>query len=542
MYNNLIKTSNLGGIALSGDNLPTFHPITSISSPSYVIGPSKQSATIGRWPKLNSRFGSQFNSSASFIHRRAGRISRSPSPERSTAVLSSKPGIQSDLNATTFLTTKFEKGNTNCKNITRSNSLELISRRLSTHALINERGSLEENKELKKQISELKESILRKEEENKKLRLKLDFFHKEIQRYSSISFPYRESLPPLKVRARNANTNVNELKHDPIVLSVTGDFSGEDGCFFSKKRCIWKPNEAFAKDIMLQMKISFLCTKGKRMNKSMVNQDDFCIVKFSNECIVIGVFDGHGRYGHKVAAIVRQKVIRGLQNIFSEDFKIGNFNHKSLDAASMDLNKFESSESYRNINTEIINLFNDIQQILDREGSFGTSGTSATVSIINCDRVVMIQLGNSVGTIFNSKINRIIYNTPKHDAGNSLEMERLLSRGVTIDADRRFYMKCNENKSFSITRSLGDTDGREAGILNQPEIWEIKRERGDSLVVMLATDGFQKYPCDKSIDFKKLTVQEELENAVRKCQDNWLKSTNGTSVDDITVISLDISN
>lgn len=545
-----------GRLSLSGSHISSLCTKNSTPSPSYIIGPSKQSATINGYNKLNSSLGPQLTNLASFIHRRAGRISRSPSPVRGNAYLKENQTSKLEL---TFekSTKKFSRVFNSSLNLNKqignaesgfscgSFSKEIeTAKQIGESAIYNEKSIYEENRELKKQISELKEAIICKEGENQMLRLKLELFYKEIIKFSSIT-QGRESLPPLKVKTRNGKSENKDADENLFNLYVCGDYSNDENEVFSKKKCIWKPTEELARKYLKQMEISFICVKGKRVNRTMVNQDDFCIVKLANNSLIIGVFDGHGRYGHKVAAIVRQKIVKGIQNIFLGDvFQFGE-NNQVLDVSCN--NNFKSMQKTNHEKTaiSIFKIFENIQSYLEKEGSFGTSGTSATFAIIDSDKIIMVQLGSSGGIILDSKTGNKIYSTPRHDLSNIQERERIIGNGATIDENNKFSLNNIEEKKlklFSITRSLGDSDGKAIGILSKPEVWEMKIEKGNSMKIILATDGFFKYSDEIKIDYSRLCIQKELDLAVKKCQGFWLNSTNNTSVDDITVVSSNLSN
>lgn len=559
MYNQPNKNNSYKGrLTLSGGYLSSLCTKTSTPSPSYIIGPSKQSATINGWARLNSSLGPQLTSLASFIHRRAGRISRSPSPVRGSINLKENQDSKFELNnerslekpskeiSCSFL--KFEKkiDNIECEPAFRSVSIGIkTAKKIGETVICNEQSIYEENRELRKQISELREAIICKEGENLMLRSKLELMQKEITRFSNISMKGRESLPPLKVKSKNSKNINRELDNNLFDLYICGDYSNDEKEVFSKKKCIWKPNEELARNILKQLEISFACVKGKRVNRTMVNQDDFFIARLTNSSLIIGVFDGHGRYGHKVAAIVKQRIIRGIQSVFlgrmcqfEEGGQILNI------PCDQNFNMLQKI-GQENIVVSILKIFEGIQSYLEKEGSFGASGTSVTFTLIHSDKIFMVQLGSSGGTVIDSNTGNMIYTTPRHDLSNIQEKERVVSNGAVIDENNRFSLnRIDEKKThfFSITRSLGDSDGKAVGISNKPEIWEMKIERGSSIKVILATDGFLKYSDEIKADGNKLCIQNELDLAVKKCQSFWLNATNNTSVDDITVVSCNVSN
>ncbi|KAK6591058.1 hypothetical protein RS030_111774 [Cryptosporidium xiaoi] len=544
-------SSNFGKLSLSGSHISSIN-FASLQSPSYVLGPSKQSATINGWAKLNSKSGPQFTSIGSYIHRRAGRISRSPSPERNIAQdeRTRQLGIQNgniqkstvSIIGPAYLPSKIHIESLKSSETVRSASVGISAAKyIGENIQYSEKNLFEENRELKKQISELKELLSSREDEYQKLKVRLELIQKGVLGNNN-TFSGRESLPPLKVKARNVSKSIiKEYKDDAISLYVCGDHNSRNEDELCDRVCLWKPCENVGRALLKQWNISYACTRGKRTNKNMVNQDDFCIEKLSNNNLLVGVFDGHGRYGHKISAIVRQKVMRGLQNILifkdinnSDDITkkmVYSHNHAQVE-----------KKNEINIISEISNLFDSVQSLLEKENLFGTSGTSATIALVQTERVIMIQLGSSGGKIIDTFTGNIVYETPQHNLENYQERKRILSKGGLID-NNRFYSNKFSDKgiNFSMTRSLGDTNGRALGISHKPEIWEMKVEKGDSLVLLLGTDGFLEHSKKIEVNYKKLCIQEELDLTVKKCQNSWLKETSNASVDDITVIACGIT-
>jgi hypothetical protein len=54
-------------------------------------------------------------------------------------------------------------------------------------------------------------------------------------------------------------------------------------------------------DKLAEMGISYMCVKGKKADE--INQDDFFII-IDTGYILLGVFDGHGNYGHELSSFV----------------------------------------------------------------------------------------------------------------------------------------------------------------------------------------------------------------------------------------------
>ncbi|KAH8741031.1 hypothetical protein FG386_002577 [Cryptosporidium ryanae] len=544
--------SNFGRLTLSGNHLSSINS-ASLQSPSYVLGPSKQSATINGWAKLNSKSGPQFTNIGSYIHRRAGRISRSPSPERSitqdekTGQLGIKngnvPRSTVSIIGPAYLPSKIQIESLKNNESTRSASVGISAvKNICEHFQFNEKSIFEENRELKKQISELKELLSSKEEECQKLKVRLELIQRGVLGNNN-AFSGRESLPPLKVKARNVSKSIiKEYKNDAISLYVCGDHNAVDEGELCDKKCLWKPCENVARALLKQWNISYACTRGKRTNKNMVNQDDFCIQKLCNNNLLVGVFDGHGRYGHKVSAIVRQKIIRGLQNILIyKDTNCDEIFKKMIFSRERPI-EVEKKNYGLNIVSEISNLFDNVQSLLEKENSFGSSGTSATIALVQAERIIMIQLGSSGGKIIDSSTGNIIYETPQHNLENYQERKRILNKGGLIDNNRFYSNKLSERgTNFSMTRSLGDINGKPLGISHKPEIWEMKVEKGDSLILILGTDGFLEHSKKIEVNYTKLYIQEELDLIVKKCQNSWLNETSNASVDDITMIACNIT-
>ncbi|EEA07542.1 protein phosphatase 2C domain-containing protein [Cryptosporidium muris RN66] len=522
------------------------------NSSNYILGPSKQTTSINSLASLQAR-GNQYTGVASFIHRRAARVSRSPSPERFLQN-HSKESESQKISSTSINSTTYDVPFSGIIGSSCISSLSYLANKQQEKRSAS-LGKLVENKEnyqtvqtgvleqklekeildLRKQVTDLKKALALRDEENSRLKMKLNFLQNR---------PGIESMPPIRAKDRHTSKSISRVvKDDEVSLYVCGNPSLINKISVSEfqgKPCLWKPNKNIAQILLREWKISWVCVEGRRTSKAMPNQDDFSILKLNNNTTILAVFDGHGRYGHIVASLVRQKICRGLKKLFEVSGTTDMHMNASYNIQMVSFDRLKG----------VYDLFDQVQTSLEKEGQFGSSGTSVTVAVIHNDRLLMIQLGSSGGLILNSDTGQILYKTKVHTLDNTQERSRIITKDVIVNEKGRFellnHLHNSNNSSlslktsYSLTRSLGDTDGRSLGILNRPDIWETKVSHKGNVIVIIATDGFWEYSEKINTNFAKLTNQDELESITMKCQDCWMKMSGNTSVDDITIITIQI--
>lgn len=70
---------------------------------------------------------------------------------------------------------------------------------------------------------------------------------------------------------------------------------------FDDKQIDWDDIEDLGERFLDQFHIGYACKKG--LKPESPNQDDFCIT-LDGDALILGVFDGHGQYGHDVSNFV----------------------------------------------------------------------------------------------------------------------------------------------------------------------------------------------------------------------------------------------
>lgn len=214
--------------------------------------------------------------------------------------------------------------------------------------------------------------------------------------------------------------------------------------------------------------------KGQKKNfPTLPNQDTFFIVPVNWDTMVAAVLDGHGMNGHIVSARVR-----GLLE---------------QQAASL------SGQAPSTLETSILNLFNFIQETLEREGLATMCGSTCTLALLDGARkaVTVAHVGDSKLLVLNgSKIEHescdhvIDAEAERHINACGGEVRTETYSGVTA---RRVFERGGEYPGLSMARAFGDAEGRRVGVRCEPEVHTVPFCPGSQLII--ASDGvWEKIP------------------------------------------------
>lgn len=269
---------------------------------------------------------------------------------------------------------------------------------------------------------------------------------------------------------------------------------------------------------MSKLGIKCICRKG---NKNSPNQDDyFCLV--DGETTILGVFDGHGQYGHYCSNTVQNLLIRYLLK--------SQYYQTNLELALKEA-FLKSDEALRNLAI--------------KEGQFSIllSGTTATVFIKRNKDYCVAHVGDSRAILGKTDKSGVKSHPLTNDHWPSLpsERHRIEESGgeITREDDSspaRIYCKNEGFPGLAMTRALGDDVGKSVGIIAEPEIMVGKVQPGD-LFVVLASDGVWEFlGNDKVVGIVAVQGKEKGAFCVaEKAYNEWLDRENGIS-DDITCI------
>lgn len=273
-------------------------------------------------------------------------------------------------------------------------------------------------------------------------------------------------------------------------------------------------------------KIGYVCKKG--LKPESPNQDDFCI--YSTDCIsIFGVFDGHGPYGHDISNYVRcrlpETVVRDKR--FRDDPKqaLKDGFKTTHDRCVEDSIKYGSTFDC------------------------ALSGTTATVALIREGSLYIANVGDSRAVLARSSPGGELKAedlTADHKPDCSeAERKRIEDSGkgqvrrLEGDIPHRVFLKDKMYPGLSMTRSIGDTVGVEAGVISTPAVIS-KRMQQDWRLLLVCSDGVWEFISSQEAvnivsPFMPNECQKAAEALASKAWNRWIEEEENV-VDDITVI------
>ncbi|KAF4653838.1 hypothetical protein FOZ61_008651 [Perkinsus olseni] len=270
-------------------------------------------------------------------------------------------------------------------------------------------------------------------------------------------------------------------------------------------------------------RVGYACKKG--LKPESPNQDDFFVIGI-DELGMLGVFDGHGPFGHDVSS----------------------FCHDALPGLLI-----EDEEFYTDPAAAFTRAFRDTHLLCEQASAKGKfdcslSGTTATVvmtrdATIYCawvgDSRAVIATTNADGEVVAEDLSR------DHKPEREEEKTRIRARGGQVrklegDIPYRVFLKGKLYPGLAMSRSLGDSIGVSAGVTYEPEIKIRKIDRARDRFVVLCSDGVWEFISSQAaVDIlNRYSVGEVQRAAEALAQEAWKRwiQEEGNVVDDITVI------
>jgi serine/threonine protein phosphatase PrpC len=296
-----------------------------------------------------------------------------------------------------------------------------------------------------------------------------------------------------------------------------------------------------------QRGVGFVCTRGRRADSSVPNQDDFVLARHSlaNEghIALYGVFDGHGPAGHHCAAYARGLLPESL------------FSQASLLAGPEEALRLAFARVQEGM----------LQQSFDAE----TSGTTATVALVlhlptsaddspsqqvetslyvanvgDSRAVLVSRRGKDVTDIAVKRLTR------DHRPDDVAEVQRVQREGGEVRRVRQGSGSCRifspgcQWPALALTRSLGASIAATCGVSSEPEISSERLTAGTDELLVLGTDGLFEFCSTKEVATRLSTdgIEDEiLEDICASARRRWSRSSYNDTVDDITLIAVSLN-
>ena len=226
-----------------------------------------------------------------------------------------------------------------------------------------------------------------------------------------------------------------------------------------------------------------------------INQDNLLIqyklLKKGNFS-VFAVFDGHGKYGHLVSKYLRNS----FENFFNE-----------LSKKKQKTDNLEKEIYFKLKNINYLNsIFTKIDENLKKENpNLNNSGSTSLIIIYINQKILCLNIGDS-RSIYITKNNKPIQISEDHKPNLKKEKERIIKNGGEIfqnpnnkNAPFRIWNKNKSNYGLAISRSFGDFDVKQIGVICLPDLFEIDIFYSNVKVVILATDGLWEFFTNEDI-------------------------------------------
>jgi protein phosphatase 1L len=193
--------------------------------------------------------------------------------------------------------------------------------------------------------------------------------------------------------------------------------------------------------------------RGKGRVAKYPNQDRALIRKLSNDQIVLGVFDGHGKFGDKVSTFVCDTLPDLLKN---EPIT------KAL---------FEDANEA-------------LQDELETKDYAWGSGTTSVVAVLQDDQLIVANTGDSRLLVGRNGV--ALFSTKDHKPNNPEELKRIYNAGGFIQG--HYVYDIDGKYGLALSRGLGDVSCHRGDVVTaQPQVDTVMVKVGDFIVA--ASDG-----------------------------------------------------
>lgn len=261
------------------------------------------------------------------------------------------------------------------------------------------------------------------------------------------------------------------------------------------------------------------CRKGYKPGTE--NQDDFAILTSEN-CLIAGVFDGHGAAGHCVSHFVQNYLASLVARI--------------------------TSASQQDIKQTWEGAFYDCQRKVEeaaRDKAFDCvlSGTTATVATVSEGKLVVGNVGDSMG-ILARRNGEIVEMTINHRPDMPEERKRIEQKGGVVrtvlgDPTPRLFLRHRDLPGLAMSRSLGDTLSKDLGASAKPDI-RIFPLSSEEEFIILGSDGIWDFvESAEAVEVVrragKEAVQQAADSLTKLAWSRWA-SEDVEYVDDLTVV------
>ena len=294
--------------------------------------------------------------------------------------------------------------------------------------------------------------------------------------------------------------------------------------------------------------ISSVITKpGICDEEEKVNQDSYLIKEsiFNEDLNLYGIFDGHGENGHLISKYISKYI-----NDYFLNCKNFVDNKDDLSTLKNDIKNIFLEKKQEIINKCQNSLDSDLNTKINFDIS--QSGSTSILLFLTEETLICSNIGDSQCYLFKctdedmwtyESLSKI------HKPNDEEEKKRILENGGEIhpfydqdgffEGPDRIYAKGKAYPGLSLSRSIGDLEGKKIGIISEPEIIAKNIDKSHKYIIM-GSDGLwdviKPYDANRIVRpyFNKGDIDGACKILLKKAEAIWRK--NNEERDDITII------
>ncbi|TXG61937.1 hypothetical protein EZV62_013300 [Acer yangbiense] len=258
-----------------------------------------------------------------------------------------------------------------------------------------------------------------------------------------------------------------------------------------------------------------------------------------------GVFDGHGKNGHIVSKIVRNRLpslVLSQKNTITKIKSDKKFKNRDGEEPSNEFYKWQEAcvSAFKVMDKEV-----KLQENLD----CSSSGTTAVVVIKQGEDLVIANLGDSravLGTVSDEGELKAVQLTTDLKPNLPSEAERIRKcngRVLALKEEphiQRVWLPNENSPGLAMSRAFGDFVLKNHGIIAIPDI-SYRRLTSNDQFILLACDGVMDVLSNNqvaSIVWKAESEQEAARAVVEAANAAWKKKFPSSKMDDCTAVCL----
>lgn len=295
--------------------------------------------------------------------------------------------------------------------------------------------------------------------------------------------------------------------------------------------------------------VASVCSRGRRLDKTVPNQDDFVVARHTlvhgGHIAFYGVFDGHGPAGHHCAAFVRSSLPENLFGQRSLLLKPEETLREAFRQTQATLLE-QPFETHHSGTTALVALVLSLPApaTADPAGGEGTCAGGESwlfVAHVGDSRAILASHRGGDPSAFT-----VTALTNDHRPDDADEAERVRQNGGEVrklhknSGAARVFAPGRDRPGLALTRCFGASGAAEFGVTAEPEVSAYRLRLGVDVLLVLGTDGLFEFCSNTHAAghiIKKGVTEDALGELCEGSRQQWSQSSFNETVDDITCIA-----